>query len=351
LGPIICGFLGERINWHVGFGAAGVGMILGVIQYRYGGRYLGDAGQRRVSGDADAARRKGIRILGAGLAGLAALGMAVAGLQAAGTLHVTLPGAARFMGVVILGIALVYFASVLFLGRIDVAEKKRVFVLFLFFIASCLFWAGYEQQGSSFNLFASRLTDRMIGSWEIPASWFLSFPAICVILLAPVFGNLWLKLGRREPSMPAKLGTGLVFGGLGFVVMVFAAIATRGGAAKVAPWWLLTTYFIHTVGELCLSPVGLSSVTKLAPRRMVGQLMGTFFMGNALGNLIAGLAAGSFSTMPLPKLFGTVAWVLGGAGLLLILFSRPIRGLNGPLSQAQTAAPAAVPARSVAVTD
>jgi POT family proton-dependent oligopeptide transporter len=146
LGPIICGFLGERINWHVGFGAAGVGMILGVIQYRYGGRYLGDAGQRRVSGDADAARRKGIRILGAGLAGLAALGLAVAGLQAAGTLHVTLPGAARFMGVVILGIALVYFASVLFLGRIDVAEKKRVFVLFLFFIASCLFWAGYEQQ-------------------------------------------------------------------------------------------------------------------------------------------------------------------------------------------------------------
>jgi POT family proton-dependent oligopeptide transporter len=352
LGPIICGFLGERINWHVGFGAAGIGMILGLIQYRYGGRYLGDAGQRRLSGDADDARRKGIRTLGAGLAGLAALGLALAALQAAGTVRVTLPGAARFMGVVILGIALVYFASVLLFGRIDAAEKRRVFVLFLFFIASCLFWAGYEQQGSSFNLFASRLTDRMIGSWEIPASWFLSFPAICVILLAPVFGNLWLKLGRREPSMPAKLGLGLVFGGLGFVVMVFAAIGTRGGAAKVAPWWLLTTYFIHTVGELCLSPVGLSSVTKLAPRRMVGQLMGTFFMGNALGNLIAGLAAGSFSTMPLSKLFGTVAWVLGGAGLILILFSRPIRSLIGPLPQAETAAaPAAVPGRSVAVTD
>ncbi len=333
LGPIVCGFLGERINWHVGFGAAGIGMILGVIQYRYGGKYLGGAGQRRATGDAAAARSKGIRTLLAGLGALAVIALILAGLQSAGVVHLTLPWAARFMGVVILGIALVYFGSVLIVGRIPTAEKKRVFVLFLFFVASCLFWAGYEQQGSSFNLFASRLTDRMIGSWEVPASWFLSFPAICVILLAPVFGTIWLKLGRREPSMPAKLGFGLVFGALGFVVMVLAAIGTRGGTARVAPWWLLTTYFIHTVGELCLSPVGLSSVTKLAPRGMVGQLMGTFFMGNALGNLIAGLAAGSFSTMPLPKLFGTVAWVLGSAGLLLILFSRPIRAMIGTLPQ------------------
>jgi POT family proton-dependent oligopeptide transporter len=331
LGPLLCGFLGERINWHAGFGAAGIGMILGVIQYRYGGKYLGEAGLRRTHGDAAAERGKGTGTLLKGVGVLAAAALVVAGLQAAGVFHVTLPWAARALGVAILVIALIYFGSILLFSRLSTPEKKRVFVLFLFFIASCLFWAGYEQQGSSFNLFASRLTDRMIGSWEVPASWFLSFPAICVILLAPVFGWIWLKLGRREPSMPAKLGFGLVFGGLGFVVMVLAAIGTQGGAVRVAPWWLLTTYFIHTVGELCLSPVGLSSVTKLAPRRMVGQLMGTFFMGNALGNLIAGLAAGSFSTMPLPRLFGTVAWILGGAGLLLILFSRPIRALIGQL--------------------
>jgi POT family proton-dependent oligopeptide transporter len=331
LGPLICGFLGERINWHVGFGAAGIGMIFGLIQYRYGGKYLGEAGQRRTQGDAAVASARGIRTLLQGLGAVAAAALVVVGLQAAGVLHLTLPWAARAMGVVILAIALIYFGSILLFSHLATPEKKRVFVLFLFFIASCLFWAGYEQQGSSFNLFASRLTDRMIGAWEVPASWFLSFPAICVILLAPVFGWIWLKLGRREPSMPAKLGLGLVFGGIGFVVMVLAAIGTQGGSVKVAPWWLLTTYFIHTVGELCLSPVGLSSVTKLAPRRMVGQLMGTFFMGNALGNLIAGLAAGSFSTMPLPRLFGTVAWVLGGAGLLLILFSRPIRAMIGQL--------------------
>jgi len=342
LGPIVCGFLGERINWHAGFGAAGIGMILGVIQYRYGGKYLGEAGLRRTQGEAEASRGKGIRTLFLSLGALAAAALILAGLQAAGVLHLTLPWAARATGVAILLIALIYFGSVLLFSHLGAPEKKRVFVLFIFFLASCLFWAGYEQQGSSFNLFASRLTDRMIGSWEVPASWFLSFPAICVILLAPVFGALWLKLGRREPSMPAKLGCGLVFGGLGFVVMVLAAIGTRGGTARVAPWWLLTTYFIHTVGELCLSPVGLSSVTKLAPRRMVGQLMGTFFMGNALGNLMAGLVAGSFSTMPLPKLFGTVAWALGGAGILLILFSRPLRGLIGALPQASPAAAPAV---------
>jgi POT family proton-dependent oligopeptide transporter len=336
LGPIICGFLGERINWHAGFGAAGIGMILGVIQYRYGGKYLGEAGLRRTQGDAAASRSRGVRTLLLSLGALAAAALVLAGLQAAGVLHLTLPWAARATGVGILLIALIYFGSILLFSHLGASEKKRIFVLFIFFLASCLFWAGYEQQGSSFNLFASRLTDRMIGSWEVPASWFLSFPAICVILLAPVFGWIWLKLGRREPSMPAKLGCGLVFGGLGFVVMVLAAVGTRGGAVRVAPWWLLTTYFIHTVGELCLSPVGLSSVTKLAPRRMVGQLMGTFFMGNALGNLIAGLAAGSFSTMPLPRLFGTVAWALGGAGLLLILFSRPLRRMIGQLPTAET---------------
>ena len=224
-----------------------------------------------------------------------------------------------------------YFALVLSSKRLTVAEKKRVVVIFIFFLASSLFWAGYEQAGSSFNLFASRLTDRMIGAWEMPASWLQSVPPICVILLSPVFAWVWLRLASKEPSMPAKLGLGLVLLAIGLFVMVWAAVQTRGGTVKVAPWWLILTYFIHTVGELCLSPVGLSSVTKLAPRRLVGQMMGTFFMGNALGNLIAGLTAGSFSTMPLPVLFGTIAKVTGVAGLLLLVFSKPIVRLIGKL--------------------
>ena len=331
IGPLICGFLGENVNWHIGFGAAGVGMVLGLIQYRLGARHLGDAGQRRTEGDRSDAKPRAVRGLLIALGSLAAAAGLAAVLQSAGILHLSLQGIARSTGVVIVAIVVGYFALVLSSKRLTVAEKKRVVVIFIFFVASSLFWAGYEQAGSSFNLFASRLTDRMIGAWEMPASWLQSVPPICVILLSPVFAWVWLRLGSKEPSMPAKLGLGLVLLAIGLFVMVWAAVQTRGGTVKVAPWWLILTYFIHTVGELCLSPVGLSSVTKLAPRRLVGQMMGTFFMGNALGNLIAGLTAGSFSTMPLPVLFGTIAKVTGVAGLLLLVFSKPIVRLIGKL--------------------
>ncbi len=331
IGPLICGFLGENVNWHIGFGAAGVGMVFGLIQYRRGGKYLGDAGQRRTEGDHPEARSRAVRGLLVALGGLAAAAGVAALLESAGVLHLTLQGIARGTGVFIVAIVLLYFAWVLLYGGLALAEKKRVVVIFIFFVASALFWAGYEQAGSSFNLFASRLTERMIGSWEMPASWLQSVPPIFVILLSPVFAWVWIRLGSKEPSMPAKLGLGLVLLAIGLFVMVVAAVQTRGGSVKVGAGWLVLTYFIHTVGELCLSPVGLSSVTKLAPRRLVGQMMGTFFMGNALGNLIAGLTAGSFSSMPLPVLFGTIAKVTGVAGLLLLVLSKPIVRLIGKL--------------------
>ena len=331
IGPLVCGFLGEHVNWHIGFGAAGVGMVLGLIQYKRGGKYLGAAGERRFEGEAPTARSRAVRAVTLVLGGVTAVGLLLLALQKLGVLRLTLEVAARGTGVLIVGIVVLYFASVLLSRGLTVQEKKRVVVIFVFFIASALFWAGYEQAGSSFNLFASRLTDRMIASWEMPASWFQAFPAICVIVLSPVFGWVWIRLRDHQPSMPAKLGYGLVLLAIGLVVMVVAAQHTGGGATRVGPGWLLTTYFLHVVGELCLSPVGLSSVTKLAPRRLVGQMMGTFFMGNALGNLIAGLTAGSFSSLPLPLLFGTLAKITGAAGLLLLLFSRPLQKLIGVL--------------------
>jgi len=326
IGPFICGFLGEKVNWHWGFGAAGVGMVLGLIQYRYGQKFLGSAGLLRPEALVPGARERAVKQALAGLGIVAAL---VAGLFLATNL--TVETAARGTGVLIVGSVLLYFVAILLACGLTIAEKKRTVVIFIFFLASSLFWAGYEQAGSSFNLFASRLTDRMIGGWEMPASWLQAVPPWCVIILSPVFSWVWLRLQDRGPSMPAKLGYGLVLLSIGLFVMVVAAQKTHGGADKVGPWWLVTTYFIHTVGELCLSPVGLSSVTKLAPRRLVGQMMGTFFMGNALGNLIAGLTAGAFSTMPLPRLFGTIAWVTGLGGLLLLAFSGPVRRLIGVL--------------------
>jgi proton-dependent oligopeptide transporter, POT family len=335
IGPLICGPLGERVNWHLGFGAAGIGMVCGLIQYRYGQKYLGTAGLLRPESAVPETRARAGRQLMVGLAVVAAVLVAVLFFG-----KLSPESAARGTGIVIVSSIVLYFAAMLLWGGLTTPEKKRTIVIFVFFLASSLFWAGYEQAGSSLNLFASRLTDRFIGSWEMPASTLQAVPALCVILLSPVFSWVWLRLQDRGPSMPAKLGLGLVILAFGFFVMVVASQKTHGGADKVTAWWLVTTYFLHTVGELCLSPVGLSSVTKLAPRRLVGQMMGTFFMGNALGNLIAGLTAGSFSTMPLPELFGTVAKVTGAGGVILLIFSPLLRRLIGVL-------PAGAPPRTV----
>jgi proton-dependent oligopeptide transporter, POT family len=327
VGPLVCGFLGEKVNWHLGFSAAGVGMVLGLIQYRYGGKYLGNAGMRR--GDASAAAdRSSLRNLaiGAGVV-LGAVALAIA-LQAAGVLNLTLYGVAQGTGFFMLGLAILYFASVLLFGKLSTAEKKRIVVIFVFFMAAVLFWAGFEQAGSSMNLFAERLTDRVIFGWTMPASFLQSVNSIFLIVLAPFFGALWIRLAARQPSTPAKMGFGLVFLAFGFLVLAWGASFTANGA-KVSMMWLIGTYFLHTVGELCLSPVGLSSVTKLAPKSLVGQLMGTWFMGTALGNLIAGLAAGGFAGMGIAELFISVAKVTGVAGIVLLIFSRPLRRLIG----------------------
>ena len=334
LGPLVCGFLGEKINWHLGFGAAGVGMVLGLLQYRMGARHLGGAGLRLADDVPDA--RPAIRRLAMGVA--AAFGVIILAvvLQLAGVFHLSLYGVAKGTGYFMLGLALVYFGSVLFFSRLSTAEKKRIGVIFVFFMAAVLFWAGFEQAGSSMNLFAERMTQRVILGWEMPASFLQSVNSIFIILLAPVFGALWIRLGRRQPSTPAKMGFGLAFLAIGFLILAWGASFTAGGL-RVSMLWLIVTYLLHTVGELCLSPVGLSSVTKLSPKSLVGQMMGTWFMGTALGNLIAGLAAGGFQGMGVAELFSAVAKVTAVAGIVLLLLSRPIRRLMGTLPEDQRA--------------
>ncbi len=328
LGPLVCGFLGEKINWHLGFSAAGVGMILGLIQYRFGGKYLGTAGLRRADPAQFAADRAAVRKLAIGIAAIVGVGLLAAALQVTGILRMTLYGVAKGAGYFMLGLAIVYFGSVLLWGRLTGGEKKRIVVLFVFFMSAVLFWAGFEQAGSSMNLFADRMTQRVIFGWEMPTSFLQSVNSIFIILLAPVFGALWVRLGRRQPSTPAKMGFGLVFLAIGFLILAWGATLAAGGL-RVSMMWLIITYLLHTAGELCLSPVGLSSVTKLAPKRLVGQMMGTWFMGTALGNLIAGLAAGEFQGMGVAELFSSVAKVTGVAGVVLLLFSRPLRRLMG----------------------
>ena len=206
-------------------------------------------------------------------------------------------------------------------------------VVLAMFLAVASFWSGYEQAGSSLNLFAKRYVDRMVGGFEIPTGWFQSVQPAFVILLAPAFSALWVWLARRQldPSAPLKFGFGLLLMGLGFLFMVVAANMVAGGASAPA-YLLILTYLLTVFGELCVSPVGLSTVTKLAPARLVGQMMGVWFLGSSIGKLMAGLIAGSFdpnNLAAMPDRFMGIVLYACGLGVVLLLLSRPLARLMG----------------------
>ncbi|MGA9852794.1 MAG: peptide MFS transporter [Gammaproteobacteria bacterium] len=329
LGPIIAGFIGERYNWHYGFLVAAVGMTLGLVQYKLTLHYLGERGRypHHDVNTAHAARaqRRGWVAVVIGLMVLVMLGA----LLYFGVVHFELVALARSMSVIIFVAAVLFFAAILIFGRLESMDRKRVVVLFLLFIGAAAFWSGFEQAGSSLNLFAERYTNRLMGHFLIPAGWFLSVEPLFVIILSPVFGAMWMALARRHlnPSIPAKFALGLLFLGASFAVMAGAAEIVVHGS-KALPTWLVLCYLLQTFGELSLSPVGLSAVTKLAPPKYLSQMMGTWFMADALGSVLAGLAAGRFNPQDvheMPSLFMQVVYISVGLGILFVVFSRPIR--------------------------
>lgn len=205
-------------------------------------------------------------------------------------------------------------------------ELKRVLIIFILFVFSILFWMTYEQAGSSLTLFADRLTQTTVFGWQYPSSWFQSVPAVFVIILAPMFAALWLRLGDRQPSSPGKFIYGLLFAGLAFVVVTIASALAGGG--RVSPWWLVGVYLLQTIGELCLSPVGLSTVTKLSPARMVGLMLGVWFLSISIGSYIAGLTTRLFegnSNAVLTKAFGIFAAITLAAAVILALITPLIK--------------------------
>jgi POT family proton-dependent oligopeptide transporter len=220
-----------------------------------------------------------------------------------------------------------YFAYIFMFGGLNREEKKRIAVIAILFVFASIFWAGFEQAPTSLNLFARDFTDRVVLGYEIPAIWFQNANSICVVLLAPLFAALWLRLGKRNanPSSPIKFSLGLLFGGLGFALMIppAYAILSSGGVLKVSPMWLIASYAIQTIGELLLSPVGLSTMTKLSPRKYVGQMMGIWFLATSVGNLIAGLVGGNVDPEKLDQMpvvfIGTTLALVGAAVLLAIL--------------------------------
>lgn len=341
IGPFVCGYLGQKVNWHYGFAAAGVGMVLGLIQFRLTRGWLEGAGASVVlrSGypaDHAAPRRRAWLALTAGMM----IVVLVVALGYAGVIDYPPVALALWSGVVILALGLGFLLWILALGRLDARSKRHVVALGILFLVQALFWAGYEQAGSNFNLFAERYTQLAVLGWHFPASWFQSENPILILLLAPFFAWLWIWLGRRnlDPSTPMKFALGMVFMGCGFLVMTGAAWIVVAGH-KVLPTWLALTYLLHTTGELCLSPVGLSVTTKLAPRGYGGRMMGAWFLFMSLGELLAGLIAGRFSphdVAGMPRIYLAIAVAAIGIGLLLALLSRPIqRRLIGTMPGSQ----------------
>jgi POT family proton-dependent oligopeptide transporter len=261
-------------------------------------------------------------------AGVAVIGGALALLHLTGVLDLHAERLANGMGLFIPALMLAYFAYQFLFGGFDAAEKKRLAVVLILCALSSVFWGGYEQGGSSLNLFASRATNLNILGFEIPAGWVQSVNPIFLILLAPVAGWLWVRLGSREPSLPAKFAYALVQLAISFFVMAWAGTFVTG-TSKVSLLWLISNNFFATTAELCLSPVGLSSMTKLAPRKIVGQMMGIWFLATSLGDLLAGLAAGFTESLGYVQLFSAVGAVALVAGALLGAASGPIRKMMG----------------------
>ena len=270
LAPLVCGTLGEKVGWHYGFAAAGVGMGLGLINFLYFAKRL-----------------------------LGTIGLAPA---------------KRELGVVVENKPLTR------------EEKDRMTVILVLAAFVIIFWMGFEQAGGLLSIYAEQKVDRAIFGWVLPTSWLQAVNPMFIFILGPLFATLWTNLGRsgKDLPIPIKMALGLIFAGVGFVVMLGAASQTAGGG-KAALGWLVVTYFVHTLGELCLSPVGLSMVTKLAPVRYASLCMGAWYLSNAIANKLSGFVGGFAAELGEFQIFAGLAGVAIFAGVVLIGVSRPLR--------------------------
>jgi len=330
---LLCGWLGQTYGWSYGFGLAGIGMLFGLLVFL--------RGQPLLEGHAEPPNPASLKttlvaglsretlIYGGGLIGVAVIWQLVQHQQLVGNL---LLGSGGIMLALVLAFSFFQCSPV---------ERDRMLTASTLIVFSVLFWALFEQAGSSLNLFADRIVDRSLFGWEVPASMFQSLNAFFIFTLAPLFAILWLRLARRgiEPSTPVKFAFAIFMVGLGFLVLVFG-IDTLGGEGKPSMIWLVLIYLLHTIGELCLSPVGLSMITKLSVPRVVGMMMGVWFLASAAANYLASLIAGltgadgatdqAQATAKILSVYSNVGWLAVAVAIFLLLISPLLRrGMHG----------------------
>ena len=284
LGFFVCGWLGEKIGWHWGFGAAGIGMMAGVIQFIYFKKFLGSAGLEPIS--MEEKKRSFYKKITLSVSLIVAL-IVITGLMGLWSVDPVF-FAERFRDFLI-AISAIYFFYLFFLANLSKDEKKNVLMLMLLFLGAAAFWSGFDQSAGSFTIF----TRDYVNLYWVPVSWTQIANPLFIVIFAPFFANLWVFLGKRnlDPSTPIKFAIGLLFMAIGFIVMIFA-VKLALAESTVGVQWLLITYLIHTFGELALSPVGLSAFSKYSPKRYAGQMMGIWFLASSLGGVLAGLLGG-----------------------------------------------------------
>jgi POT family proton-dependent oligopeptide transporter len=315
LSPLIAGTLGEKVGWHWGFASAGVGMCLGLAQFVYGQHKLGNAGLPKGKDRLDG--RDWLEVLAISLAAIPAVYLAMALWSVVGPLWSVVPTSLSISLPVVLLIGLLFYIR----RSCPVEEFHGSIAIMIMGLFVVFFWMGFEQAGGTMNLFADKQTDRLFFGWEIPATYFQAINPLTIVALGPVFSALWTRLDQSRYALPtpAKMALGMIILGLGFIVLAIADAQTAGGA-KVGPQWLFIVYILHTMGELCLSPIGLSMVTKLAPVRLMALMMGVWYTANATANYLAGILEDLLKGSSFPLYWFLVASSIG-AGLLLLLIT------------------------------
>ena len=288
LGFLSCSYLGEKIGWHWGFGAAGIGMAFGVIQYIKHRHLLGDAGMH-PNEMPDDKRKKLTTYLKVSLVGM----FMVIGGGLFGFFTIDPRFFAEQFAYFLTIIAGLYFVYLFLFAGLNAAERKNLILLFLLFVGAAAFWSGFDQSAGSLNIFARDYTDLSIVGYEIPVGWLQFANPVIVVLFAPIFAGIWAQLARKnlDPSLPIKFAIGLLFMALSFLIMIVAVnIALE--SSPVGMQWLLLTYLFQTWGELALSPIGLSAFSRYGPKRYMGQMFGLWFLASAIGGVLAGLLGG-----------------------------------------------------------
>ena len=328
--PLVCGTLGEKIGWHYGFGAAGVGMVLGLVMYLWGQKaLLGDKGMK----PANPSDKLYVPFV---LVGIVLVFLVASAFQFSGyDIKGMIPNWVYSTAATLAAIGLAYAYASKPKSTLTTVEKQRVAVIFIMVFFSIFFWSAFEQAGSSLTLFADRETNRVISlfgwSWEMPASYFQSINPLLIFIFAPFFSKIWVSMGEagKEPSSPLKFVMGLALLAIGFVVMIFAAEMYKQ-SGPVSVMWLIGAYFFHTLGELCLSPVGLSLVTKLAPAQFGSLMMGVWFLSSVAAGFVGGFFAGNYDTVSHTTFYMIpTATGLGAAALLLLMTPKIRKWMHG----------------------